>query len=1160
MFFKIKPVGMKKFIIALFVACSTSLVSAQIEQKYSAVNEPSWVQLMYSANAELGAVVKAYETYYAEHDLVKNVHTQYYKRWVREVQRQNWSANQSNSGNEYIEQNEASYLQNSFSLRDQKSPTSPWQCIGPWDFDKEAASRSYAAGAAHVYTVKRSTTDTTVLYAGTATAGLWKTTDSGQNWNLLTRDMMVTHIFAIEIDFSNEDVVYFVSNGDLYKTTDGGVAWQEVGDIAFQALNHKCKDIVMSPVDNQILYLTSDKGFFRTTDGGDNWTLINSSEHQEIEIHPTNSDILYTIRVVGNQTEFHKSIDGGLSFIQQTSGWPLPVSSDEQLRTEIAVSPAAPNYVYALCTGSANGGSGLYGIYVSTDQGQNWSFRCCGSQPAGPPSLTNINMMGWDKEGEDDGGQYYYDVALDVDPDDSSKIHVGGVNHWVSTDGGYTFTCPVKWSESGEAGYVHADIHDIRFLGSELWIACDGGVFHSSDKGTTINRKMFGIEGSDFWGFGTSYQGGNVMLGGAYHNGTLLKDKNVYTNDWICTGGGDGVRGFVNQGDDNRVVDDYEGRILSGDRTIANGTFQFDSLPNSSYIVGNSSNFALDPRCYNHIFFGRNKNLLKSTDYGVTYSVVHQFDDEVMKVQVAWTNPDVMYVATYSDWWGDKKVWRTDNGGNSWVEITPSSAEFGGNIWIPLDIAVSSNDENIIWLARTSYYGGGTDTDGQMVYKSIDGGANWTNITTGTLDGEGITNIVHQRGTDGGVYIGTRRAVYYINNSLSDWQLFNVDLPVDCHSTKLIPNYDSEKLRNATSRSVYEVEFYESSLPQAQISANKLTANCFDNTIQFFDYSVISDQNPTWNWTFQGGVPSSSTDRNPLVSYSTPGEYNVELTIADDYGTSTQSYIAFVSYIDPIVNFDLSEDFESGFNVDWRLQNDSNTFNWGVTSVNYGPDCVPSFVSTVNHYDINQVGDEAQLITPYIDLNNVTDAMLYYDYAYAKYNNSYADGFRIDVSTDCGDNWTELYEAFGSDLETVPEQGSWWEPTDCADWSLDNEINLSNYDGLEIMLRFVAINDFGNNFYLDNINIEANSLVMNEDHNQPKFSLFPNPTSGDIQLSYNTVTPALLQVFSVEGKLVYESSIAGNNQVISLPLSSGIYEVQLVAGELTNSIKLVVTR
>ncbi|MBL4624381.1 MAG: hypothetical protein JKY42_04485 [Flavobacteriales bacterium] len=60
----------------------------------------------------------------------------------------------------------------------------------------------------------------------------------------------------------------------------------EIGDVSFKALDHDCKDIVMSPVDNQILYLTSDKRFFRSIDRGDNWTLINGTVHQEIEIHP----------------------------------------------------------------------------------------------------------------------------------------------------------------------------------------------------------------------------------------------------------------------------------------------------------------------------------------------------------------------------------------------------------------------------------------------------------------------------------------------------------------------------------------------------------------------------------------------------------------------------------------------------------------------------------------------------------------------------------------------------------------------------------------------------------------------------------------------------------------------------------------------------------
>ena len=140
-----------------------------------------------------------------------------------------------------------------------------------------------------------------------------------------------------------------------------------------------------------------------------------------------------------------KSTNSGQDFIVSAdSPWPNPSSPDEQRRTEIAVSPDAPNNVYALTTGSVNGGSGLYGIYVSQDMGETWEFRCCGPQPGGEPSEENLNLMGWSHEGLDDGGQYYYDLALAVDPNNANKIHVGGVNHWISDDGGYTFTCPSK--------------------------------------------------------------------------------------------------------------------------------------------------------------------------------------------------------------------------------------------------------------------------------------------------------------------------------------------------------------------------------------------------------------------------------------------------------------------------------------------------------------------------------------------------------------------------------------------------------------------------------------------------------------------------------------------------------------------------------------------
>ena len=101
----------------------------------------------------------------------------------------------------------------------------------------------------------------------------------------------------------------------------------------------------------------------------------------------------------------------------------MNVRNDEQKRTEIAVSIAAPNKIVALATGAANGGSGLYGIYISYDKGESWTFRCCGPQPAGVPSANNINMMGWQPSGLDDGGQYYYDLALAVNPFDANIIH-----------------------------------------------------------------------------------------------------------------------------------------------------------------------------------------------------------------------------------------------------------------------------------------------------------------------------------------------------------------------------------------------------------------------------------------------------------------------------------------------------------------------------------------------------------------------------------------------------------------------------------------------------------------------------------------------------------------------------------------------------------------
>lgn len=1155
-----KPLLFKQqptLIIAILFFSSIITWAQQPEAPYpTSTDTPDWVYLMYDENPNVDFVKQAYETYYKTNKFVRNSHTQYYKRWLRSLSREINGRNHSQVSKRYISDNEADYIERCKANQTNARSSTEWESIGPIDFDKEAASRSYAPGAAHVYTVEQASSNPDILYAGTATAGLWKTTDKGANWTLVTRDMLINQILSLEIDHSNENIVYFVGSGNLYKTTDGAATWNEIGNTDFANLNHDCKDIVMYPDNSNNLLLSSSQGLFRTTDGGNNWTQIMSGTGQEIEFHPVNNSIIYWIKQVDNHTEFYKSIDGGLSFTQQTNGWPDPAADEEQKRTEIATTPAAPNKVYALATGEANGGSGLYGIYISEDAGETWTFTCCGPQPAGPPVVNdppdpdnpnNMNLMGWSDIGDDDGGQYYYDLALDVSDTDPDHVFVAGVNLWISTDGGTTFTCPAKWSHGGKPNYVHADIHDVRFFGSDLWVACDGGIFYSNNIGETFDRTMYGIEGTDFWGFGVGFSNSEVMIGGTYHNGTLLKDGDTYTNGWISTLGGDNYRGFVNFANDRIAYHDGGRVVLSGNRTVNLSVGGFNKQPNATYIIGESSEMVFDPRCNNIVYTGNENSLWRSKDNGATSDLVYEFDNKVTAISIAWSNPNVMYVATWGSYWGDnKQVWKTTDAGVTWSEITPPSP----NTWIAYDVAVSDYDENTIWVAHTMQATSNA-SDGHKIWKTTDGGSTWNNITTATLDGEFITNMAFQRGTDGGIYLGTRRAVYYRNNTMSDWVLYNSNLPISTHSVRLVPNYGIGKLRNGTNRSVYQVDFYEPSMPSAQIAAEQFTANCLEPNIQFYDHSAVHWESATWNWYFEGGTPETSTERNPLVSYDSPGSYSVVLTVTDAYGTHTQAYDDFILFNNNTEEVPYTQDFNSEeiTPTAWTFDSSNDSFNWQETNLAEDGSCLAGNALWVNHFSINNPNEEAYLITNPFDLSNTTDISLSYDYAYVRYANGYEDGFRVEISTDCGQSWTILLDQFGTELATAPDNSDNWSPT-CDDWA-NNTINLNEYANQEIQLRFVGVNGWGNNFYLDNIQVNATVVPPSIVQVQLMLEGTYNPLS-------NEMSTALIDSGLLPNAQSYQAApwnYMGNEQAISL--SSNVVDWILV--ELRNANDITTT-
>ena len=842
---------------------------------------PLWVTKMYEKDADPGEVIQLYNAYYKINPFVKNQHTQFYKRWI------------SGLGKRVVPDPvyDPVYLQQYFEAKQQRN-TSNWSTVGPIDWDHAAAGRSYAPGSAHIYTIEQSISTPNTLYAGTANAGVWKSIDRGLTWTAKTNDFLSGSVVGIEINPTNANIVYAELLSNIYKSTNGGTTWLPTGDAPFMALTFSTRDIRCKPDQAQIVFAATDEGLFRTTNSGTTWANVLTGDIQEIEFHPNDPDTMYVVRHSGDVTQFFRSYNAGLTFTQLTTGWPAPNIGlgEHQRRTEIAVTPDAPENVYALATGSANGGSGLYGVYVSSDRGATWTFKCCGTGPGGPPTASNMNLMGWSDQGLDDGGQYYYDLAFGVSPYNKDSMWVCGVNLWVSGNEGASFVCPSAWSHSHKPNYVHADIHDLHYMEhtGEIWVCGDGGIFYSTNRGANFARRNVGIAGSDFWGFGMGHWYGDVMIGGAYHNGTLMKEENTYINGWICTDGGDGTGGWVTPGFDRQAYSNYNIKRLQSNRTITPVTRDFQFKPNSTYITGQSSDLLFHPQYYGTWYSGSGTKLYLTRDNGFTYEVIYDFGVDVAAMDISMSDPDVLYVCTFPDWWGTKRIYRSVNGGSTWTEVTPPAALMNNaDLWIPYDIAVDPEDPMKIWIVRTSMYGDWPSYNAYKVYTSANGGATWTNITGVNMNGQFPTCIMHQRGTNGGIYIGTRKAVYYRNATMGDWELFNTGLPARTNSIKLLPWYRNGKLRNATDRSVWESPFFEPSIPIANPSVQKQYLFCERDTAYFIDLSVLKETNVTWTWSFPGGTPSTSTLRNPKVVYKKPGLYDVSLIVHDVNGADT---------------------------------------------------------------------------------------------------------------------------------------------------------------------------------------------------------------------------------------------------------------------------------
>jgi len=862
---------MKKTLLILpllLILATFSRISAQTSTALADTSQyPYWIDMMQDPDANFFQIQSAFNKYWENRPVTKGSGWKPFKRWESMMQSRVTADGRMPSPTEVLN------AYNEFaSLNDNsKSPAGTWISQGP--FETTGGYR----GLGRINAIAFHPTNPDIIYIGAPAGGLWVTTTGGNNWTTTTDVLPTLGVSAIAVDPVNPSNIY-IGTGDrdasdapglgVMKSTDNGATWS----MSNTGMGSRVVgDLLIDPTNPQIVYAGTTSGFFKSTDGGASWDQKPGGAFKDLSFKPGNANIIY-----GSQSgTFYRSVDAGETWTQTTAG--LPDGS----RGIIAVSPANPEIVYLLLS---KGDNGFLGLYRSTNSGL--SFTTMSTSP---------NIMDWSCDGSGSGGQAWYDLSLVADPVNANIIYAGGVNIWKSTNGGANWQISGHWYGGCGVPAVHADQHIFTTnpLNNRIYIGNDGGIYWTGNGGSQWNDISNGLAISQAYKIGQSVTDDDVVVNGYQDNGTSI----IEFNTWTPIGGGDGMECAIDSEDPGyRYTTVYYGAI---NRVIGYS---------ASQIAGNGVNgineegawvtpFILDESNPDIMFIGY-KNVWRSTNIknpsasGVDWQKISSINTGNLDVlEQSPVNRDILYASSGSALYLCTNALQ-DN--PQWQSITnqlPSVTAIS-------DIETSPFDENTVYVIQD-----------KKIYKSTDKGLTWNDITGG-LPAIHYSSIVYYKNSQEGLYVSSDAGVYYKDNSLADWILFSNGLPVAIKATELEIFYDltspaGDRIKLGTfGRGLWKSEMYTAA-PAADFTADQtiIPAGC---QVNFKDMSFgVPSQ---WQWSFHGGNPSSSTEKNPAgIEFGAIGVYDVQLTVTNDAGTHTlvkPGYIVVSDTIKPVAGFD----------------------------------------------------------------------------------------------------------------------------------------------------------------------------------------------------------------------------------------------------------------
>jgi len=561
-----------------------------------------------------------------------------------------------------------------------------------------------------------------IIYIGTPDGGVWRSTSSGTSWSPLFDSQPTLSVGDVAVD-PNDSKTLYVATSDPYgygtpfwggtysvgvrKSTDGGITWSDAGLTWTVAQNRVIRRLVIDPTDSKILLAATSDGVYRTDNAGARWNKVVTDGAYDAEFQPKNGTIAYV-----TTSQVMKSTDSGATFAPSAA-------TCAGFRYSIEIAPSNSKTLYTLCTDGT--------VQKSTNAGATWANTMA-------PGVT---LYG------------YYDNVLAVSPVSDKVVWVAGYNIKKTTDGG------ANWVSVPPAG--HADNHALRFLpgsGTTILAGNDGGLFKSTNAGTTWTSLNKGLAITQFCGVGSS-KTTKIMELGAQDNGHMKYDAGT----WTSITNADGMRGFIDWNNAGNIYASIqEGELYRS--TDGGATFVGINTPCGGNWV---TPFQQDPIKATTIYAATCK-VWKSTDQGTAWTDISETLADIttfVSLKVAPSDPNYIYAGSGT------KLYRTTSGGMPWHDITAGLPVVSNYL---TDVTVSDTDPNLVWVTFSGY------NAADKVYKSQDGGETWKNIS-GTLPNMPVDAIVYEKKADNPVYIGTDAGVYYRNDGLADWVPYKSGLP-----------------------------------------------------------------------------------------------------------------------------------------------------------------------------------------------------------------------------------------------------------------------------------------------------------------------------------------------------------------------------------------------